>query len=283
MTAFSRQSSQSEWGTLLWEIRTVNHRFLDLSIRLPEALRSLEPAVRELIGEKLHRGKIEVALRLTSGAQTATQFNFNEALLKQLAEATHHVQQYFPEARTDLLDILNWPGILETETIQPDSINTTALELLTQTIDDLLQMRQREGAQIKLFIQQRLNSIEAEISAVETQIPQLLAAEKQKINLRITELNIQVDQQRLEQEMAVLIQKADVAEELQRLSGHCQAMNEILSQSGAVGRRLDFLSQELNREANTLSSKSLNMFLTRASVEMKVFIEQIREQVQNIE
>lgn len=284
MTAFSRQSSPSEWGVLVWELRTVNHRFLDASIRLPESLRTLEPAVRELLSTKLHRGKIEATLRLVSGSQAPFRFNFNEGVIKQLADAANNVRTYFPDAQTDLLAVLNWPGVLETETMNHDTVNQAALELLQHAIVDLLQMRRREGAQIKTFIQQRLEAILAIIVDVSQQIPSLLTAERERIALRIAELNhTDFNAQRLEQEMAILIQKTDVAEEIQRLGSHCQAMTDALSQSGPIGRRLDFLSQELHREANTLGSKALAVSLTHASIEMKVLIEQIREQVQNIE
>ncbi len=285
MTAFSRQSSQNEWGILVWELRSVNHRFLDLSIRLPESLRALETVVRERLGENINRGKVEAVLRHTIGAQPHIQLNFNDKMAQQLAIAASSARQYFPEAQTDLLAILAWPGILETtEILQPDTMKSAALELLQQSIDDLVLMRQREGSKIQVFIEERLATIMTIVADISLQIPTLLASERERMANRMAEFNdIEMNSQRLEQEMTILIQKTDVAEEIQRLRSHCEAMTETLSQRGPVGRRLDFLSQELNREANTLSSKALSVSLTHASVEMKVLIEQIREQVQNIE
>lgn len=283
MTAFSRESTQSEWGALVWELRTVNHRFLDVSIRLPEFLRILEPAVRERLNGKLSRGKVEATLKLMPGARASTHLNLNEAVIEQLALAGEGICRYFPNAKTDFLAILAWPGVLETEPTHPEAISQVALELLQLAVEDVVQMRQREGAQIKVFVQQRLHGILAIISDVQQQIPQLLALERERMAAKMSELSADVNLQRLEQEMAMLIQKTDVAEEIQRLGSHCQAMSEALSQSGAMGRRLDFLSQELHREANTLSSKALGVSLSHASVDIKVLIEQIREQVQNIE
>ncbi len=205
--------------------------------------------------------------------------------LQQLAIAASSARQYFPEAQTDLLAILAWPGMLETtEILQFDTMKSAVLELLQQSIDDLVQMRRREGSKIQVFIEERLAAIMTIVADISLQIPMLLAGERERIAGRMAEFNaIEMNSQRLEQEMTMLIQKTDVAEEIQRLRSHCEAMTETLSQRGPVGHRLDFLSQELNREANTLSSKALSVSLTHASVEMKVLIEQIREQVQNIE
>ena len=284
MTAFSRQSSQGNWGEFTWELRSVNHRYLEISIRLPESLRSLEPMVREALSKKLHRGKVDASLRYALTAEVSPpSLNLNESVVKQLADAGATVRKHFPDAQTDLLALLAWPGVLEPSTIAQETLSQAALRLLVSTLEDLVAMRQREGLQIKTFIQQRLSAILAAIAQVEASLPQLLAAEKERIALKIAELNLESSGQRLEQEMALLLQKTDIAEEIQRLNSHCQAMTAALSQAGAVGRRLDFLSQELHREANTLSSKALAVSLTHASVEMRVFIEQIREQVQNIE
>lgn len=283
MTAFSRQSSQHDGGMWVWELRTVNHRFLDVGIRLPESLRALEPVVRERLSKKLHRGKVEAVLREALAPQAPGRLHCNEGVMQQLAGAADCVRKYFPDARTDLLAILAWPGVLATEAPNPEAADSAVIALLEQAIDDLVQMRRCEGEQVKAFIQQRLTAILAVVAEVSRQIPELLAIERERIALRIAELNTNFDAQRLEQEMAILIQKTDVAEEIQRLGSHCQAMSEALAQPGAVGRRLDFLSQELHREANTLSSKALAIALTHASIEMKVLIEQIREQVQNIE
>lgn len=282
MTAFSRQSSQSNGGALVWELRTVNHRFLDISIRLPDSLRALEPAVREELRERLQRGKVEAVLRIISEPRPE-RLNLNETLVKQLAETSEKVRQHFPQMQTDFFSLLAWPGVMETEAAQQEVLTSEVLQSLRRALDDLVQMRQREGAQIRTYIQERLDAISALTAQVTQQIPELLAAERERMVGRIAELDIQLDEQRLAQEMAIIIQKTDISEELQRLDSHCQAMTAALSEPGALGRRLDFLSQELHREANTLSSKALSVSLTHASIEMRVLIEQIREQVQNIE
>lgn len=283
MTAFSRQSSQVDGIMLVWELRTVNHRFLDLSIRLPEACRQLESAVRQLLSKKLQRGKVEATLKAVGGAGASIRYHFNETLVEQLAQQADKAHKYFPQSQLDLAAILAWPGVLEMEAADFATPQAAILELLLKTTDDLVQMRRREGSEIGLFIQERIQNILKLLTTIAEQIPQLLAAERKRIQVRIAELNLESDSQRLEQEMALLIQKTDVAEEIQRLNSHCQALQQALTQPGAIGRRLDFLSQELHREANTLSNKALSVNLIQVSIEMKVLIEQIREQVQNIE
>jgi uncharacterized protein (TIGR00255 family) len=284
MTAFSRQSSQNEWGALIWELRTVNHRYLDISIRVPDILRSLEPLFREHLSKQLHRGKVEATLRWLPEQDTISRFHLNQSAIKQLATLSQHVRQYFPETQIDLFKILEWPGVLETvEKAQEEVMHKAALALLQTTITDLVQMRRQEGARLKSFIQEHLEAISGMITQITDQIPLLVAAERERINQRVAELKVEVDIPRMEQEIALLIHRTDITEEIQRLASHCEAMQSALSQSGAVGRRLDFLSQELHREANTLSSKAIAVSLIRASVDLKVWIEQIREQVQNIE
>lgn len=283
MTAFSRQSSQIDGGMLVWELRSINHRFLDLTIRLPESFRQLESAVRQLLSEKLPRGKVEATLKVVGGAEPPVRYHLNESLVQQLAQKADTIRRYFPQTQLDLAAVLAWPGVLEVETVDYHTPDQAVLQLLTATADDLVQMRRREGAQIQTFIQERVRGILKLLAEVSQQIPQLLAAERERIRQRIAEFNLEANAERLEQEMAMLIQKSDVSEEIQRLHSHCQALNEALAQPGAIGRRLDFLSQELHREANTLSNKALSVSLIQASIEMKVLIEQIREQVQNIE
>ncbi len=283
MTAFSRQSTQVDSGILTWELRAVNHRFLEINTRLPETLRILEMSVREIIGKKIQRGKIEATLKLTTNLDTP-HIKINEGIVVQLAVAEKALQQHFPNLHANLLTLLAWPGVIETEVVNTEIISTEVLKLLDRAIEDLVQMRKREGSLIKDFIEHRLLSIKNLVDEIQQQIPHLLAAERQRYIDRARELAVALDPHRLEQELVLLIQKADVAEEIQRLTAHCHAMLLILNQKeGAIGRRLDFLSQELLREANTLSSKALDISLTHASVEIKVLVEQIREQVQNIE
>lgn len=284
MTAFTRQTNQFLDGTLTCEIRTVNHRYLDLSIRMPECLRHLEQNLRQQISQKIHRGKVEAMLRLGTGNKTSPHFVLNEKLLEQLAAACIKVTEYFPHAQNDSLAILNWPGIIvESELEQGEIVEKEVFALLDRAIGDILQMRQNEGARIRQFILERIETISGIVKQIHAQIPQLLAAERERLQKRLTELQDDSNPLRLEQEMLLLIQKTDIAEEIQRLESHCLSMRDVLSHSSPTGRRLDFLSQEMHREANTLSNKALSTSLVNASIEMRVLIEQIREQVQNIE
>ncbi len=284
MTAFTRQTNQFLDGTLTWEIRTVNHRYLDLSIRMPECLRHLEQNLRQQISQKIHRGKVEATLRLGTGNKTSPHFVLNEKLLEQLAAACTKITEYFPHAQNDSLAILNWPGIIvESELEQGEIVEKEVFALLDRAIGDILQMRQNEGARIRQFILERIETISGIVKQIHAQIPQLLAAERERLQKRLTELQDDSNPLRLEQEMLLLIQKTDIAEEIQRLESHCLSMRDVLSHSSPTGRRLDFLSQEMHREANTLSNKALSTSLVNASIEMRVLIEQIREQVQNIE
>lgn len=284
MTAFTRQTNQFLDGTLTWEIRTVNHRYLDLSIRMPECLRHLEQNLRQQISQKIHRGKVEAMLRLGTDNKTSPHFVLNEKLLEQLAAACTKVTEYFPHAQNDSLAILNWPGIIvESELEQGEIVEKEVFALLDRAIGDILQMRQNEGARIRQFILERIETISGIVKQIHAQIPQLLAAERERLQKRLTELQDDSNPLRLEQEMLLLIQKTDIAEEIQRLESHCLSMRDVLSHSSPTGRRLDFLSQEMHREANTLSNKALSTSLVNASIEMRVLIEQIREQVQNIE
>ncbi|MBS0350951.1 MAG: YicC family protein [Proteobacteria bacterium] len=283
MTAFARLSDQQKWGIITWELRSVNHRFLEVTFRLPDFMRELETAARSQLSSKISRGKCEAFLRFTPPVNSNEGLVINKHLLAQLSTTGKEVLKYFPDATTDLLALLNWPGVIENQCTDNEQIRTAALELLGKTIDDLIEVRQREGKQIKDFLLQRLAAISQHVEQIAGDLPKLLDLERERISMRLQEWREAFDQQRLEQEMALLIQKTDIAEEIQRLHGHCQAMRDTLDHSGAMGRRLDFLSQELHREANTLGNKALTFSLVQASLEMKVLIEQIREQVQNIE
>jgi uncharacterized protein (TIGR00255 family) len=283
MTAFSHQTTQTSWGILTWELRTVNHRFLDVSLRLPENLRVLEPTIREKISSTLQRGKIEAHLKFTPAPESPVHLVLSMGLVKELSEKCRLIQSYFPAARINLLEVLSWPGALNAEMVHQDALHQAVVELLLSTLQDLQEMRFKEGAQIKTFIAQRLQSIQQIVESVEKEMPRLLTAQQERLQKRLAELNLSLDLQRLEQEVVLLIQKSDIAEEIQRLKSHCHAMLETISAKGAHGRRLDFLAQELNREANTMSSKALAISISQAGIELKVLIEQIREQVQNIE
>ncbi len=283
MTAFARSATQAQWGSLTWELRSVNHRYLEVSVRLPEALRVIEKLAREQTARVLKRGKVELNLKFYPGEDVPFDFEFNENLAKQLAQTSKQVSDIFPVATTQVVDVLNWPGVLQIKETHMQQVNKEALVLLQQALEEMLQMRCKEGEGIKDFLMQRLAVIEEQVEKVTQELPVLLKKQREKILARFEEMRLELDKDRLEQEMVWLTQKMDVAEELQRLKSHVEEVRRILGKGGVVGRRLDFLMQELNREANTLSSKSVDAGLTQAAVELKVAIEQMREQVQNVE
>lgn len=283
MTAFACKTQETRWGLLTWEIRSVNHRYLEISLRVPDFLRDLEKNIRDQMQSYLSRGKIEAILRFQPGEEVPVDVVVNQILIKQLAEATKNVMQYFPQAQVDAMSILSWPGILQTKEVNVDAINKMILDLLEETLQELLACRQREGNSMLHYLQERLATVKQQLQLIQQQQPIILAASRQKILARLEEITTNLDKDRLEQEMVWLTQKADIAEELQRAEAHLTEVVRVLKQGGVVGRRLDFLMQELNREANTLGSKSMDAESTQAVVEIKVQIEQMREQVQNIE
>ena len=283
MTAFARQDHQSDTGSYTWEIRSVNSRYLELHFRLPESLRAIEGPVRELLRKQLNRGKVECSLKFSPAVQDQT-LGVNETLVAQLNAAADQVHAIIgPGNALDALEILKWPGVLEQPSLDQKSIETDALSSFQIALDSLINMREREGQALKQFIEQRLVSIGDQVENVKQVLPQILQTQRQNLLDKLSDLKQQVDEDRFEQEMVILLQKADVDEELDRLGAHLKEVTRILNQQGAVGRRLDFMMQELNREANTLSSKSISINTTGAAVELKVLIEQMREQVQNIE
>lgn len=283
MTAFACKTEDTPFGSMTWEIRSVNHRYLDCSVRLPELLRSLEKTIRDVLQKRLQRGKVEAVLRLQFSDDIPGVFSVNPMLLKQLALAVDSLKPLFPSIQVNATDILSWPGLLSTKEKPLEKLSQSALDVFEITLSELVMNREREGKTLKKYLEERLKGIEKQIKVIQHRIPAVLETAHQKIRARFDELSLSLDKDRLEQEMLWLIQKSDVSEELQRLDAHVIEMHRILKLSGAVGRRLDFLAQELNREANTLGSKSIDAELTQAAVELKVFIEQIREQVQNIE
>lgn len=285
MTAFARQASQHDWGSLIWEIRSVNHRYLEPSFKLPESMRRLENDLRERLRKTLSRGKVECSLRVQFQAGGgSSQLSINTELLTQLISAGESVQQQLNEPSVlNPLQLLQWPGIMSEPETDSDLMCEQALALFQVTLEQLVESREREGAALKLFIEQRLDTIGDITAAVKQQLPKILQAQRQKLQERLQELKTELNEDRLEQEMVILAQKADVDEELDRLDAHLIEVRRVLNKGGACGRRLDFLMQELNREANTLSSKSIVTDTTQAAVELKVLIEQMREQIQNIE
>jgi len=284
MTAFARQERKIRGGILSWELRTVNHRFADLSIRLPENLRGLEARVRELLLTRVRRGKIDASLKFQAVASAGTGPTLNMDLVRMLLEANNQIEVLMENpARIRTADILNWPGVLQVAEAETNELQRAALELLSPCLDELYENRLREGAKMKGLIEQRCAAILTELEAVRVALPEILAAQRRRLHERIAVLQAELDTARLEQELVYLAQKIDVEEELDRIVVHVEEVRRVLEQDDPVGRRLDFLMQELNREVNTLGSKSIATTTTRAAVEMKVLIEQMREQIQNIE
>ena len=283
MTGFARIEHKAAWGTAVWEIRSVNQRYLETYFRLPEQFRGLEPLIRERLRNQLQRGKVECQLRFTANDAAVTQLNLNESLAKQVLHAADWVQSHGQSTGVNPLDVLRWPGVISAEEMDMDAIQEALLGALDSTIQAFLQSRASEGAALKALIDARLDGIAAEVEKVATQMPLIVQWQRDRIQARFEEAKIDLDPTRLEQEMIMLAQKMDVAEELDRLRAHIKETRNILRKGGACGRRLDFMMQEFNREANTLGSKSVSIDITQSAVELKVLIEQMREQIQNIE
>jgi uncharacterized protein (TIGR00255 family) len=286
MTAFARVSRQSDWGALTWEIRSVNQRYLEPSFRLPETLRELEMPLREHLRKTLARGKLDCNLQLAlNREQEGVVVNQRTAQQYIAAASTIAEMMTYPAnpAPVSPLDILKWPGVLEERQMDGDILKEEVQELFQQAVDQLVQNRAVEGEKLADFIRQRVAGIREETSKVRARLPEILAAQKQKLHDKIAEAIDNLDPERLEQEIVIIAQKADVDEELDRLNAHLTEIEKVLKRTEPIGRRLDFLMQELNREANTLSSKSIALDTTQSAVELKVLIEQMREQIQNIE
>ena len=283
MTAFARSEVKKEWGTAVWEIRSVNQRYLETYFRLPEQFRSLEPVLRERFRKRLQRGKVECALRFTANDSAVTKLNLNEQLAKQVLHAADWVQSHGQSTGVNPLDVLKWPGVIASEEADMDVIQADMLEGLDKAMNDFIAARGAEGETLKSLIEQRLDAIEVEAEKVAQRMPEILTWQREKIQARFEEAKLELDAARVEQEMILLAQKVDVAEELDRLNSHVAETRKILKKGGACGRRLDFMMQEFNRESNTLGSKSISTEITQSAVELKVLIEQMREQIQNIE
>lgn len=284
MTAFAHQESVTSEGKLSWELRTVNHRYLDVSLRLPEEFRALENNFRNQLQNRLQRGKLEASLRFTAGAKENSTIVVNEPLARALIIACRQIEilTNSPEPLR-AVDILRWPGVTLDSPTDLDAVSKQATELLDKTINDLIATREREGKRIADMIDQRCEQIAEIILRIRKRRPEILQSIREKIHQRLEELAILPDNNRLEQELVLLAQRLDIDEELDRLLAHLDEIVAVLERDEPIGRRLDFLMQELNREANTLSSKSNDTETTQAAVDLKVLIEQMREQIQNIE
>lgn len=284
MTAFARAESEQPWGSAQLELRSVNNRYLDIAPRLPDELRSLEPVVRERIGAKLGRGKLDCVFKISYANDRDTAFTVNVQLAEQVVRAVDQIQPLLGNAQgVTPMEVLRWPGVIQASAPDLEAIQSAALDLLDDALESLIAMRAREGQKITAMILQRCDNIEAIVSKLRARAPEILGETRRKLEARLAELEAQPDQERLEQEMLYLAQKLDITEEIDRLDAHLSEVRRVLESDGPVGRRLDFLMQELNREANTIGSKSADAETTRCSVDLKVFIEQIREQVQNVE
>ncbi len=284
MTAFSRGEGKTPWGVLSWEVRTVNHRFCDISLRLPDDLRGLEPVVREQVARRVKRGKVDCALKFQPVTGADNQIALNEELLAALLQASRRVAAMMEQAApASALEFLKWPGVMEVNNADNEQLRQEAARLLERCLDELQENRLREGAQMKTLIEQRCQAMLDQVRQVRERLPEIMAHHRQRLQARVDELKSEMDSARFEQELMLIAQKIDIQEELDRIDVHVEEVCRVLGQDEPVGRRLDFLMQELNREANTLGSKSVDTATTRAAVEMKVLIEQMREQIQNIE
>lgn len=282
MTAFASAERAGPGGSLACELRSVNHRFLELGVRLPEELRALEPMVRERIAARVARGKLDLGMRLRApeGADT---LRLDAGTVGQLSQLALELHARFPMLRVELTDLLQYPGLLAGRAVDPEQLHAQALALLDEVLEDFLAAREREGAKLATGILERVDAIERIAGEVRALVPAIRAGQRQKLEARLAELPQPLEPGRLEQELVLSLQKLDVDEELDRLDSHVAEIRRVLRQDGAVGRRLDFLLQEFNREANTLGSKSVDARTSAAAVELKVLIDQVREQVQNIE
>ena len=281
MTAFARLEDSGEWGHAVWEIRTVNHRYLDISIRLPEELRALETSVREQVSIKLKRGKVECNLRYDSDSAVGD-ISINAGLAEKIIHAASGLPIEEP-APIDPLDVLRWPGVIDKYSPDLKRLSNPVISLLDKALENILHNRHREGEQIEQMITKRCDLSLHQLRQIRDKVPEIIAIMRERHLARVQELGIELDNGRLEQEIALLSQKLDVAEELDRMETHINEVKRILTGTEPIGRRLDFLMQEMNREANTLGSKSAHIDTSNASIELKVLIEQMREQIQNIE
>ncbi|GKW41706.1 YicC family protein [Pectobacterium parvum] len=283
MTAYARREIKGNWGSAAWELRSVNQRYLETYLRLPEQFRSLEPVARERIRARLTRGKIECNLRFELDPSAQSALILNEKLAKQLVNAANWVKMQSDEGEINPVDILRWPGVMSAEEQDLDTISAELLTALEGALDDFIAARESEGDALKGMIEQRLAGVSAEVVNVRAQMPNILLWQRERLQSKLEDAQVQLENNRLEQELVLMAQRVDVSEELDRLDAHVKETYKILKKEEAVGRRLDFMMQEFNRESNTLASKSINADVTASAIELKVLIEQMREQIQNIE
>jgi uncharacterized protein (TIGR00255 family) len=284
MTGFARREISGSWGTLVCELRSVNHRFLEAGFRLPDDLRAVEGELRQRLTRDLKRGKVDCSMTYRRAQEAETALEVDPAALERLLTSVRDIARTLPGNHTvNVLDVLRWPGVLRDESNNAEELLKAAHAVFGRTLEELIAARAREGQRLRELLEQRCDGLEALVAHVRTRLPEVHARVRARLDERLAELKANVDQDRLEQELAMLLQRLDVDEELDRLTGHITEIRRVVNSSEPAGRRLDFLMQELNREANTLSSKSQDLDTTRSAVDMKVIIEQMREQVQNVE
>jgi len=284
MTGYAVAAFELPFGALNLELRSVNHRYLDVQFRIPDDLRALEAGLREKTGARITRGKVEVRITVNKTSASQSGLQVDEKLLGQLKQLNDNVMTAIPEsAPLTVNDVLRWPGMLGNDTLQLDDLQEACGRLLERALDDLTATRAREGEKLKNVLLERIGAMEMLVRNIAPRMPQLIAGYKDKLTARLREAMVNMDDDRLKQELVLFASKIDVDEELSRLHTHFGEIRRILDKGGAVGKRLDFLMQELNREANTLGSKSVDLEVTQTSMELKVLIEQMREQIQNIE
>lgn len=284
MTAFARSQQNLDEGELTWEVRSVNHRYLELNLRMPEEFRAGETRFREILQQRLKRGKVECFLRFNASTQKSDAISVNTQRAKALVKACHEINNLLHQpSEVDPIELLQWPGVVQESKLDMKPVLAACETGLNNALDELIANREREGERMRDLILQRCESIQQIVAQTREKMPEIQTRYQNKIRERLEAMKVEVNHDRLEQELVHLAQKMDIDEELDRLDSHLKEMSEVLNSDEAVGRRLDFLMQELNREANTLGSKSADISSTNASVELKVLIEQMREQIQNIE
>jgi uncharacterized protein (TIGR00255 family) len=284
MTGFAAIEREIADGILVIELRSVNHRYLELQLKLDDQLRSFEPVVRELIAAKLGRGKVECRMSLIQRLDSGEKSQLNHTALQRLKQLASDVQEHFPQSQPlRIAEILHWPGVLTQQGSNQETLNHEIRTALQQLLQDMSDARAREGARLKALILERLNGVEQIVARVKPLLPPQIQAYEERLRTKLQEAMVTLSDERLGQEITLFMQRVDVDEELTRLCAHVEEVRRILDEDTAVGKRLDFLMQELNREANTLGSKSVSIEVSRASMELKVLIEQMREQIQNIE
>ena len=284
MTAFSSCSDEQSWGSLVWEIRSVNHRYLDVTFKLPEDLRSLENSLRTKLTENIKRGKLECCLRYKSTKSQDVEVSVNEANAKAILKACQVISKILHQpSEMNVMEILRWPGVVEDQETDIKPVVAAASHLFEKALQSLSETRKSEGGRLQVMLEERITAMKEIVNHERKRRPDVVKQHREKLLKRVEALDIEHDKDRFEQEMVYLVQKMDIDEELDRIESHFEEIEKIFSRDEPAGRRLDFIMQEFNREANTLASKSTNIETTQASVDLKVLIEQMREQVQNIE